>query len=864
MKKIFKTITACALALVMLAISPMTDLSKSLDGTNDTTKAKAATVSKAAEKDEQGNQLYISDVKVGNAYTTGDGPSLQETVSQLESEGYTILKDGADYADLNSGNKPRSIKRGPTEKIIILGYKTTTDPDEAITDLAVMNMNGGFSVEDYNKLLETQMESQIKPFVDNYISALEEYRENLKKPKDSPNYIRADFMRQMLNKITDDDTGNQPLGDLLVNKTKYEMGDSAYNSLSDEKKKEHADILTILMQGNEAIVMELENFVARATDTSDDTWIERMQKTSLSDLRDEMLAKHPNLSKKDINAELDKKYQDDAKRFLKKWPELANALQNVESAQETVENHNEEELREAVDKMVSLDDDAKIDEIVDVYGELLDQHTDALEAADADATVVVSEFLEASDYDFNVGKESGSTLLDFFSQDASVFNGDNIRALYPIVASLSDGQLAGLDLISARDLVTVGLNDESGYKDTDVSEVAEVSVYDGINRDLYKPGGVGLTNDALRKQSQTDDSTWKPSIGCWQTWVTGAASLVSLAATVAVRHFMETSMKGIGRTVVTDIMEDQLVNFEIQSIGTQQIGSVTTKLYFVDFENAWQSVKIGEIHDNVVDKVNRFSQTSINAVTIVLSTVTIALLALTTYFTIKDLMDQADVDFVEIPNYMVEETDITGYNEKGEKILLQNQTAYYRSATCTRIEGKSDTEKKNYRILKDSADLNGDIGRQWLALYYLKKKSGTPILADSLLYQKGGGDVPAGYSTGIHEFGSTVATNLNKIAYLFAKEPPTIRVYFKNAEPAEKTSVDVTGDKDTGSATDADTGSGTGSGSASDTTGSIFTDGSDSGSGITAVGVALGGGIGIVLGALLMALIMWARKRSHA
>ena len=81
MKKILKSITACALALVMTAISPMTDLSQSLhtgNGTTGTTAAsdetdgggtvaKAATTARAVGKDDQGNQRYISDIRIGIA-----------------------------------------------------------------------------------------------------------------------------------------------------------------------------------------------------------------------------------------------------------------------------------------------------------------------------------------------------------------------------------------------------------------------------------------------------------------------------------------------------------------------------------------------------------------------------------------------------------------------------------------------------------------------------------------------------------------------------------------------------------------------------------------------------------------------------
>ena len=43
---------------------------------------------------------------------------------------------------------------------------------------------------------------------------------------------------------------------------------------------------------------------------------------------------------------------------------------------------------------------------------------------------------------------------------------------------------------------------------------------------------------------------------------------------------------------------------------------------------------------------------------------------------------------------MVDEADITAYDDKGEKIVVKNQSAYYKAVTCNRKEGDSDIEKE--------------------------------------------------------------------------------------------------------------------------------------------------------------------------
>ena len=140
------------------------------------------------------------------------------------------------------------------------------------------------------------------------------------------------------------------------------------------------------------------------------------------------------------------------------------------------------------------------------------------------------------------------------------------------------------------------------------------------------------------------------------------------------------------------------------------------------------------------------------------------------------MMDYYKVDYTPIPKYIVEEADITAYNSKGEKIFIGNNktSAYYRAAECNRP-----SDDKNYEVLQNYADLNGDVGRQWLALYQVKFEGRSPIIADSLKVVTGTSSLPSGYTTGIHMFGTTAAFNLNNSYYVFNNKPMSIYVYFK-------------------------------------------------------------------------------------
>ena len=150
------------------------------------------------------------------------------------------------------------------------------------------------------------------------------------------------------------------------------------------------------------------------------------------------------------------------------------------------------------------------------------------------------------------------------------------------------------------------------------------------------------------------------------------------------------------------------------------------------------------------------------------------------YMTVEEMKAYYKVQFTPVPKYIVDRADITAVNQKGETVMIKNQTAYYKAVLCNRTAGKSDVEKENYKILGDRNDLNGDVGQQWLSLYSVKYENGTPILADSLKLKMGSGDAPEGYTAGIHRFGEKNAFNLTSKLYCYNDPSDGTYVFFKN------------------------------------------------------------------------------------
>ena len=104
---------------------------------------------------------YLSDLKMAEADTEEEAKNI------LSSNGYIVLDK-----NLNPGG----------DKAVYLGYMKSTNVDDAITDIRVMNMNGGFNISDYESIVEDALQ-EYKKEVDNIRIAANEFAENYKAGK---------------------------------------------------------------------------------------------------------------------------------------------------------------------------------------------------------------------------------------------------------------------------------------------------------------------------------------------------------------------------------------------------------------------------------------------------------------------------------------------------------------------------------------------------------------------------------------------------------------------------------------------------------------------------------------------------------
>ena len=733
-----KKTLACFLVATLMVCAPFTNVPKNAFAAGEDEAAEEAT--------DEGTKLYIKELRLG------EGPKSEDALKSLRDGGYLILEKDGQPVNLNEDSASHNLfSSSPSDIYVYLGYKTTTNPDEAITDMAVMNMKGGYSFDDYAKLIEKELDTKIKPFMDKFVDTIREYRENYAKPEASVNHVKADMVRQLLNRYTDDDTDGSPIGDLLLNETKYEMGDKAYDALSDSDKKKHADIITMLMQANLMNLSMIEKYLVRAADASDDTWLDRFEKTSLDQLYEEAEEANPDTTKDDIDKILDKKYNDAAKQILDSWDEYAEIMGSFEDKQDELTAASEE-LEEKVDELQKSNDSENMDEeqqddrdreILKIENEFIEQQQDAI------AVGVSSQVQEKETDDMS--------MRDFFSQPAESFKGKDIRKLYPMIASLSKGQIAGLQFLSVADLLDAGVNNVANLKNSidKIEEIPVVSVYEGVNREVFESGKVALTNDALRQNAVTgSDDTMNSSL------IENAALGLATLAT--------------GITALGVFMKSRSVIHKMQ--GMSQI------------EHTYDWFKLNVESIDLVSEEQAALLKSAHRLRVVsgIFTGVMAFLAIVTAISFAtDYMNQYRVNFSPIPKYIVDETDITTINDKGEKEFIRNETSYYRVVECNRSSLKVEKDYvKFYQTrtseIGDYGDLNGAGGKEWLALYTVKYKNAAPILADSLLVKTGkdSATVPDDYKTGIHMFGEKSAYNLQNKKFLY-REPEELRIYFK-------------------------------------------------------------------------------------
>ena len=372
-------------------------------------------------------ETYIKEIRISTA------SAADAAKKYLADNGYKVVD-----VDLNQ-------KTG--KDYVYIGYKTTTDPDEAITDISLMQMDGGYSFAEYEALLE-QRSQEIGDMLDSLEASIREARGNYLAGK-----IEAAAAVTILNKFIEDDSG-MLLGDFLLGR---------------EASRE--DLIKVFLQGNADITAMIYNALAMACTlgVEDENWLSRLSALDPYAAYDPLL------------------YSDTATYLFESFVSVHELLvEYVEKYKETVENLDLDHLEEGVTSI------------------------DVIPEGSTTATALYV-LLEEIKYNYDGGKTLLDFFLrDPYEMDSDELYplvaamSEGQRGIAEFVGFQSLIFYAQSDAEGLEKYVTAVVN---SFMHEGIGDQI-LSVYYGVDRSLFEAGGVALSTAALRKSASTGDDSW--------------------------------------------------------------------------------------------------------------------------------------------------------------------------------------------------------------------------------------------------------------------------------------------------------------------------------------------------------------------
>lgn len=694
---------------------------------------------------------YVSDVYAAYA---DNGDSAKKI---LEEKGYTPVK-----GDLNEGGKT----------YVMMGYKTTDNKDDAIRDLAVMNSNGGYSVGDYENVLR-ERKTQIAGFLKDFMAVVKEYRNGYKNGS-----FRAKVVHDVLLSYIEDDS-KKNMGDLLLGDTVQDkMG--IEESVNSDNKTDLPDLVDIVMQGNSRVIKNVYALVAMAADSGKTNFVDRFAAKSYDDMVEEVRKEHNDLSDAKAKNYLSGKYQDTAKALQRESAQITKGLKKYEDGKFDITKDDPKD----VEKELGDTKDAKTEKKV--------------EAQQKEIELVNTAALYENLKNYEGGIFKKGDLLKFFKKDTN-----KVEDFYPMAAALTRGQLAALTVNPLGSVLNNSFMDEAKLKEelkqykVSTGGLENVSVYSGVDRDVFKTdGSVAMTDEAKRNEvaalpvDRTEKSFWNVyTIGATAGWAASAAFGIGALVTRAQinpndlykynnwidrlsEKFLQANKKG---AVISDeadllkknlwdvdkIQEEYVTRFAEFTQAEKELGSakkVVQRLYgdtdgsifknpagnwkdlSADDKIKFQFAKSAEKRDFYRNLSNGFKY------------VAIAIALISAGVTIAALLTTEEGQLPPVPKYIVD----VGSNKEGEKYAIN-----YKAGNSNGMDYIS-KERKNRGEL---ADLKAYQGDQWLTMYAAKDElAGKPITTDFVVQKDK--TIPSGYNGTLHKIGEKGSVNIVSVDYM--------------------------------------------------------------------------------------------------
>lgn len=597
----------------------------------------------------------------------------------------------------------------------------------------------------------------------------------------------------LLNQFLDGEKGDSyaqndtymPLGDLLLNKTRLEYTDSQYDTGST------ADLQQIVLEGDSTAVGLVELALAISADADKQTtWLDCLQELSGEALVDNLAYYVPEAEGVMVTPStainyLKLHYADAAKKLASQW----NTIHELVVCYEDYNGKNGLWQKEGESYEEYLKRQMAFFEAV--------KEKDQEPGEMSYATYMNAAFIDSQLSTTTFEGDWGETLYDFFNpQNGMTYN--DTDSFLPLAAALSEGQRAGLKFLSLKNLLMTTL-DNDAVMEANFAPIKEkmknkqpVSIYDGRNRAIFRDG-VALTNAAREQKNLGRD----PYDGLWgistEMDLNKRAYLILMAAGFAIigawYGFCQTHTIATCKTVEAPLKAVQVKLFEELEDGMlRDLGKVKEKgIPMVQTEIACNGAGLAS---------------TILAVCGVILAVSFAVIKIVQ--AVKMAIAYYHCTFSKIPTMIVDKKDLEVpmtdkdgnpiYDERGnqKKNIEFDEFQYYQAVKCNRQQigvnkqAQDGVEKYAEWGCGDVADLNCDIGREWIALYTVKSpKKGNPILADSLELKYGSNGTAPKDGKVLHKFNYICGFNLSDTAYCYREDKGSIYFFWKcEAKPA--------------------------------------------------------------------------------
>lgn len=638
---------------------------------------------------------YISEVKVGYSQDNSSAGSVAAKKS-LTDEGFTVVDN-----DLNNGTgKGWSY----------IGYKTTKDKKEAITDLSIMDMGGGYSMNDYSKTL-SKYNASIKEQGAGLLAAAKETKTNYE--KGSP---AAEMSLKTLNYMIVEGNNSQPLGEYLLSNDRTE--EDFYNIVLKCDPK----ILTFIYSQLSLGVADYDSKAEIEAKTAKGTWFDR-------------------LSNMDPNKEYDDgEYYDKAmvlyptiQKFATEYAEAVEATSNFKD-----EMIPEEKLEKPIETPETPEDPSSSDTSPETKAST-DTSTPPLTSPETEDNALKDSITTPKSEEKKTISERHLMLRTIYNLlNEKQYNGVGIgdlltdtdiyaTDLYPLLDALTEGQRTVLAATGIESLTTNIMNNTDkaeGAKEDALAQIEKnaepikgVDLWWGVNIEAYDRE-VGMTSNAIRNS-------------------TAKNQLDALTKTDVTRENFDKSLEIVG------------------GIAGAAFAVVTTAWFVMSaFYGATFSFStiIGTMGGLWTAGIGSSIATGIfGGGVVVLAMAVIALLCIGFYYMIT-----AIIDSINYYNPVYTDIPLEMYDYFEDLPDPENDGALYDK--YIKYDAVTDQSGK-------AADLNTWQGLKWNALYSTKDPdAGNPILAHTFMVKQGDGTTNHGYSP-LKKFGEVVSYNTNNHVY---------------------------------------------------------------------------------------------------